>query len=117
MKNAQGSLEYLIIIAAVLAVTAVVVMFITGAFGTSKSSASTSTCQTATSSCFNKIQTGTALKGAGGGCDTICNTGCIDPTTGKGAAGADEGLLLTGCMDGKITAVNTVFQEFGAGTT
>ena len=50
-NNAQGSLEYLIIIAAVLAIAALVILFVTGSFGASKSSADISKCKAAASKC------------------------------------------------------------------
>lgn len=54
-KKAQGSLEYLIIIAAVLAIVAIIVLFITGSFGASKSSADISKCKAAASRCDNEL--------------------------------------------------------------
>ena len=57
MEKAQGSLEYLIIIAAVLAIGAVVVLFVTGSFGVSSTTADYSLCKEASSKCANERAT------------------------------------------------------------
>jgi len=51
MSSAQGSLEYLIIIAVVLAVSAIVIMYTTGIIGGQKSSVSVSSCKQAAANC------------------------------------------------------------------
>lgn len=72
MKKAQGSLEYLIIVAAVLAVAAIVVLFLTGSFGVTKAGASVSECKAAASQCSVDIATTT-----GAICD-YCEEKCTD---------------------------------------
>ena len=70
--RAQGALEYLIIIAAVLAISAVVVLFITGTFTASSSGADISKCRLAAANCQRDI-----TLGVGSSC-TSCNTACLD---------------------------------------
>ena len=53
MKKGQGALEYLIIIAAVLAVAAIVVYFLTGALGGQQEQASFAECKNAAAACKN----------------------------------------------------------------
>ena len=53
----QGALEYLIIVAAVLAIAAIVVMFLTGAFRGTQPSAVLSACRNAASQCANYLAT------------------------------------------------------------
>ena len=55
MKKAQGSLEYLIIIAAVLAIAAIVVLFLTGAFKSTNKQITQ--CKTAAASCATQLAT------------------------------------------------------------
>ena len=56
-KAGQGSLEYLIIIAAVLAIAAIVVLFLTGAFTGATSSGDLSLCKYAASKCATELAT------------------------------------------------------------
>ena len=76
-RKAQGSLEYLIIIAAVLAISAIVVLFVTGAFGGASSSKDISLCKATASNCGNR------LAGSPGStcseCETSCASGSSDP--------------------------------------
>jgi hypothetical protein len=51
MRRAQGALEYMIIIAAVLAISAIVVLIVSGTFSTHSSSASLSACKQAAVDC------------------------------------------------------------------
>lgn len=76
MKRGQGALEYLIIIAAVLAIAAVVVMFLTGALGGQRGAAGLGICKATAASC--KTQKETA---AGVNCTSMCAESCVDPTT------------------------------------
>lgn len=57
MRKAQGALEYLIIIAAVLAIAAIVVLFLTDTFSSSDESAQISECKSAASKCYNEQAT------------------------------------------------------------
>ena len=69
MRKAQGSLEYLIIIAAVLAIAAVVVMYLSGVFG--GTGASWSRCRETASNCA-------AMQVAGPfDCGEMCAAGCL----------------------------------------
>ncbi|MFH0987204.1 MAG: class III signal peptide-containing protein [Candidatus Micrarchaeota archaeon] len=96
-KKGQGSLEYLIILAAVLAIAAVVVLFVTGAFSGAKTSVTD--CKTASSQCAVELAGNTAAPC--GSCDTKCAggvaiaTNATDITYTAGAAGAIEA-----CHDG-----------------
>ena len=73
MRKAQGALEYLIIIAAVLAIAAIVVLFLTGAFKSPLSSATYSACKNQASACAMKMSTGSAGTSA---CVVDCITAC-----------------------------------------
>lgn len=76
-RKAQGALEYLIILSAVLAVAAITVLFITGAFSGQKSSAAVSNCKNAAANCH--VQKATSLNPP---C-TECDSACKDPATGQ----------------------------------
>ncbi|MEM3411991.1 MAG: class III signal peptide-containing protein [archaeon] len=73
MKKGQGSLEYLIMVAAVLAIAAVVVLFMTGAFKTSTKSASLAKCEEAFAQCQQKRAIAPTFD-----CTSICTAGCSD---------------------------------------
>lgn len=75
MKNTkgQGALEYLIIIAAVLAIAAIVVLFITNAFQSTNTSLSE--CKTAAAKCATELATS-----EGASCP-YCATDCADSAT------------------------------------
>jgi len=79
MRKAQGALEYLIIIAAVLAIAAIVVLFLTGAFKSPLNSAQYTACKNAASACAMKKSTGSAGTSA---CVADCITACRT-TAGK----------------------------------
>ena len=51
MANAQGSLEYMVIIAVVLAITGITAIFLSGVLGTQSSSVSVATCKQAADTC------------------------------------------------------------------
>lgn len=71
MKKAQGSLEYLIIVAAVLAIAAVVVLFLSGTF--KGASGGTVACKNEASQCSITQATTTGHN---------CTSGCITACTG-----------------------------------
>ncbi len=76
LDEGQGALEYLIILAAVLSIAAIVVLFLTGSFGTQKEQASLARCKQAAAQCKNeKLLTPDAE------C-TQCEEACMDPVTG-----------------------------------
>jgi len=77
MAKAQGSLEYLIIISAVLAIAAITVFYITGVFSSQKPGVSISTCREAASNCQASKMTS-----PNDPC-TICDSACKDPTTNR----------------------------------
>jgi|GEM_PF-5142173 len=79
LNRGQGSLEYLIIIAAVLAIAAIVVLFLTGAF--KQTGAGVSACKQAASRCNTEQATST-----GAVCD-YCVSACNDPTAAMNATG------------------------------
>ena len=92
MRRAQGSLEYLIIIAAVLAIAAIVVLFMTGAFKSSSTTAKISECKTEAARCANTLattDTGYSINYNGEVIET-CNTAqepgnpCYDACTDNG---------------------------------
>ena len=93
--RAQGALEYLIIIAAVLGISAVVVLFVTGAFTGSSAGADLSKCRLATANCQKDINLG-----IGSTC-AYCETSCTDSTGNdliSGMPGCLEACLL--CKQG-----------------
>jgi uncharacterized protein (UPF0333 family) len=92
----QGSLEYLIIIAAVLAIAAVVVMFLTGAFGGQKAAAGVAQCQAAASDCYKNLQ----LYSATYDCTATCDKACTDAASGTSLV-AD----INACYTGNPTGV------------
>ncbi len=107
MRKAQGSLEYLVIIAVVLLVAGVVVYLVTGSAGSSKTNILMSNCQAAAEQCH-------LLKAANP--NTVCSsceTQCVDSASGEeifpGAiacckAGNSSGIYegSTGCSGGPL---------------
>jgi hypothetical protein len=77
----QGAIEYLVVIAAVFGIAALVVLFLTGVMSASTSSASTALCKQAAASCSQRQYLGFT-----GECKE-CETACIDPKTRKDVIG------------------------------
>ncbi|GEM_PF-2474755 len=75
----QGSLEYLIIIAAVLLVSGIVVLVVTGSFGVQQNNVVYNACKQAAKECSLALSVDQAAK-----CD-FCDSSCTDPTTNKEA--------------------------------
>ena len=101
MRKAQGALEYLIIIAAVLAIAAIVVLFLTGAFkGTS---AEVSKCRNAASSCVVNVATGVfssysdCVTGCVGACADAGGKDVLAPTITVSATTCTRAGLALGC--------------------
>ncbi len=76
MRKAQGALEYLIIIAAVLAIAAIVVLFLTGAFTGASGGGDLATCRLAASTCKNNLASGVYQSNAS--CVNSCIASCDD---------------------------------------
>ena len=97
--RAQGALEYLIIIAAVLGISAVVVLFVGGAFIGSSGGADISKCRLAAANCQKDMATGLSIT-----CP-YCDTACKD-ASGKdllsGTLGC--GLACTQCKAGSMVS-------------
>ena len=74
-KKAQGAPEYLIIIAGVLAIAAIVVFFLTQSAGTGRKRNIETNCQQAASQCALKLQIDTNFN-----CDVMCAEACRDPS-------------------------------------
>ena len=74
--KAQGALEYLIIIAAVLAIAAIVVLFITGAFRGATGGGDIAKCRLAASTCASNIASGVYATNAS--CVSPCQGACAD---------------------------------------
>ena len=91
-KQGQGSLEYLIIIAAVLAIASISILFITHSFSGAKKHGSISKCQTAASRCYNEKSTSANAQ---------CNY-CKDACSGLSAC------KMIACMEGKPEKVQLV---------
>ncbi|MEM0372376.1 MAG: fibronectin type III domain-containing protein [archaeon] len=62
MKRAQGSMEYLIIIAAVIAIAAIVVLFLSSALQTQSQASTIGKCKQAASQCKTELSTSTGAK-------------------------------------------------------
>jgi hypothetical protein len=92
--KAQGSLEYLIIIAAVMAIASVVVLFLTNAFQSSASSADLSACRVASANCKNELFGGNMAS-----C-TYCEQACVNPS-GKDLFDGTQG-CGTACQQCKL---------------
>lgn len=87
-SGGQGALEYLIIVAAVLAIAAIVVLFLTGAFRGQQGAGNVAICKDAASRCNVDLSTSSGLA-ACSYCDTSCvSTGitALSPYTTPAAA-------------------------------
>ncbi|RLG21587.1 hypothetical protein DRN74_01650 [Candidatus Micrarchaeota archaeon] len=73
IMKAQGSLEYLIILAAVLAIGAIVVLFVTDAFSQTKTAASVENCRNALTKVYQEYKLhGSVAKDISDSCYEIC---------------------------------------------
>lgn len=81
MMKSQGALEYLIIIAAVLGIAAIVVLFASGVFIGSRENANMALCKEAAASCENKLVTGVSTS-----C-LECEQSCINQITRRDIIG------------------------------
>jgi len=80
MSRAQGSLEYMVIIAAVLAITAVTVLFLSGVFSSQSSTVPVAACKQASQTC-----TLSRMSSPNDPC-LNCITACANPATLKEVA-------------------------------
>ncbi len=71
MKKGQGALEYLIIIAAVLAIAAIVVLFLSGAFKSASTGGDVGKCKQAASQCATELATSSGATCSY--CDEACS--------------------------------------------
>jgi len=96
MMRAQGALEYLIIIAAVLGISAVVVLFVSGAFTSSTAGADIAKCRLAAANCQRDL-----TLGLGTSC-IQCEAACKDSAGKDLLSGIVEpcGLACTQCKQG-----------------
>ncbi len=97
--RAQGALEYLIIIAAVLGISAVVVLFIGGTFTGSSGGADLSKCRLAAANCQKDMATGLSST-----CP-YCDTACVD-SSGKDLLSKTQGCgtACEQCKKGSVTS-------------
>jgi hypothetical protein len=92
--RAQGSLEYLIIIATVLAIVTIVVLYASGIIGPQKTSVSISTCKQAAENC--KLSQMTAPTDPCTGCISACANTTVNSCSQPGAVkGVSKGAV--GC--------------------
>ncbi len=91
----QGALEYLIVIAAVLAIAAIVVLFVSGSFGVSKKGADVSACKAAAARC--SVEKATS---PGAPCD-YCEQEC----SGLGS------IFVTKCKQGAVDEISSTLSE------
>jgi len=99
MRKAQGALEYLIIIAAVLAIAAIVVLFLTGAFKGATGGGDIAKCRLAASTCANNVASG-VYSGYGTACAISCTASCVD-SSGKDLK---SGVVMTTALCTGITS-------------
>jgi uncharacterized protein (UPF0333 family) len=95
MRKAQGALEYLIIIAAVLAIAAIVVLFLTGAFTSVGKGGDIAKCRLAAANCASNIANGVYATATA--CQTPCFGSCSD-ATGKDVMSGT--ILVSPCTAG-----------------
>ena len=74
MRKAQGALEYLIIIAAVLAIAAIVVLFLTGAFKGATGGGDIAKCRLAAATCASNLASGVYASNVS--CVSSCQAAC-----------------------------------------
>lgn len=94
----QGALEYLIIVAAVLAIAAIVVLFLTGAF--QSTSSDIGACKAQAASCA------TSLLGTPDG--TLCGVGACDKCSEEGMVSVclpNYPLVLDACVAGRADCI------------
>ena len=115
MRKAQGALEYLIIIAAVLAIAAIVVLFLTGAFTGASGGGDLAKCRLAASTCANNMGTGVYASnlscvnpclGACGdsrGYDVVTQTVLVSASTCATTGGTATGCVA--CIGGRMSAI------------
>ncbi len=94
MRN-QTALEYLVIIAAVIAVSAIVVFLVTGSAGTSQRSVLYSSCKQAATQCALLRKTN-----PNDPC-LICEQNCVDPRNGQEL----ESCIITACKTGNASLI------------
>ncbi len=101
--RAQGALEYLIIIAAVLGISAVTVMFITGTFSSTASGADISSCRLAAANCQKDLSLGVSTS-----CN-YCTKACTDASGSDVMDGSPgEGLACELCKSGDMSSITSV---------
>jgi uncharacterized protein (UPF0333 family) len=118
MRKAQGALEYLIIIAAVLAVAAVVVLFLSRASASPLASGGYSACKNQAASCGLRLATAGA-----GTTGTICQADCMTACTNTKGNDVVSGVAITQAnkdttckVDGAGTATGCSKCTTGSGT-
>ena len=110
-NNAQGSIEYLIIIAVILAISAVVVYFIAGSTGHSMSSANFAECKKTASQCKSSLifsPNDSCID-----CESTCVVGGKDIMTL--AEGCDANGACGLCKQGKPKSIYKLEQKCGDG--
>jgi hypothetical protein len=117
----QGALEYLIIVAAVLAIASVVVLFLTGAFGGAGTGASLSRCKQAAADCA--IRWTTTVNPLCAECETACkDIRGIEVKPGAvqlckqgevTKVGAEPRILLFGPDCGTLSNLRAILNEKG----
>ncbi|RLG21418.1 hypothetical protein DRN74_02540 [Candidatus Micrarchaeota archaeon] len=107
MKRAQGSLEYLVLITVVLGISAVVIMFTLGAFGTQKTAGDLNKCKAAASQCLSQLLTGAS------DCP-FCEDACID-AQGRDIQSHEAGcgVACQLCKEGKVNMIGVGVESGG----
>ena len=100
MKKGQGSLEYLIIIAAVLAIAAIVVLFLTGAFSSSQTDVTE--CKQSAARCATELATST-----GASCG-YCVASCVDAANNSVGVSTDLTLYANTTVACQAGAANYI---------
>ena len=100
MRKAQGALEYLIIIAAVLAIAAIVVLFLTGAFKGATGGGDIAKCKLAAANCASGNATGVYTTPSQ--CQKTCMPAC-STTAGNDVMAPAVAINAVNCLPGAGT--------------
>ena len=102
--NGQGALEYLIIIAGVLVISALVVYFVTVSGGIGAKRNIEAACQNAASQCALKHTVDPSFD-----CTAMCEDACIDPRTGKDIMYGQTPNAVALCKQGNYSDISYTY--------
>jgi hypothetical protein len=111
MRKAQGALEYLIIIAAVLAIAAIVVLFLTGAFTGASGGGDLAKCRLSASTCASNV--GSGVWSSATQCKTPCVSACGDSRGNDVVATPAVLVTAANCIRGTGNALGCAYCTEG----